>query len=79
MVTTEELRAAAHRKVDEADETTLISILGLSPEHSDSIRLSKADMEELYRIRQRRIDGEPGFTLNEIFAGIQSKRDNAGL
>ncbi len=80
MLTTNELRTAAHQKVDKADDAMLISILEASPE-DDAIlpRLSDAELRRIHDARQRRIEGEKGYTLDEIIADYKSRRANARL
>ncbi len=80
MLTTDELRAAAHQKVDKADDAMLISILEASPEEDATPpRLSETELRRIHDARQRRIDGEKGYTLDEIIADYKSRLANVGL
>lgn len=80
MITTEDLRSAAHQKVDEADEKTLIAILSTGMPDSgakESAMLSEAELAELERRVARYKNGESNaYSWDEVKQHIAAQRKN---
>jgi hypothetical protein len=80
MVSTDDLRAAAHGKVDEADEATLIAILEADSQSVVGEPLNADELAELYRRIGRHKSGESkSYSWEQVKHSIEERRKNANL